>query len=204
MAAFERRVTNGTVAGAHAFDREIHDPHIEEARVTNRTIKLELREAADSPAPRPRLLVKHLSKAGGTFVIALAKLVVPPQLLTVRVEGQAVSRADFLKHFVLGLVREPCSSYVSMWAFGSSGRGEFLLGMRRFLGSWRRTWELYGARKPYNESSDVARFRSWMRLPEVRGVVTARFLGMQLEPRASQSARVKPRPVRPILYPADR
>lgn len=134
------------------------------------------RNSSFAKTPRKRLLVKHLSKAGGTFVIALAQSVVPQQMFTVRVEGQPVSPADFRRHFVIGMVREPCSSYVSMWAFGSSGKGEFLLGMRRHLGSWRRVWELYGARPPYNSSSDVARFRAWMRLPEVRGLVTTRFL----------------------------
>ena len=155
----------------HAFDRELHDFHVEKLRV-NGVVTIALNNGT-SHVRRPRLLLKHLAKSGGTFVEAVCKRLVP--YLTVRVEGRAVSKSDQQRHFVIGLVREPCSSYVSMWAYGSGGKGQFIDSMRRYMGP-RNASQYIGQRLPYNTSADIARFRSWLRLPLVRGVVAARFL----------------------------
>lgn len=160
---------------AHPFDRELYSPLIEKWRRENGNVTITLNAGGKGLQPRQRLLFKHLSKAGGTLAIAVLRLVLPQDRLTIRVEGQPVSGNDQRHHFVLGLVREPCSSYVSLWAFGSSGKGQFMEGMRRLVGKANAS-QYYGRTPPFNSSSDLRRFRSWVRLPAVRGVVTARYL----------------------------
>lgn len=165
-------------ASGHPFDRELYNPKIEQARVNGTRVAIDIQSHGGGPLPfkatavpsgsaRPRLLFKHLSKAGGTFVIATLHRLIPSHLLTVRMEGQAVSRADQQLHFVVGLAREPCSALVSLWAYGSSGKGQFLDEFRRHAGKVA-VRPLYGLRSPFNTSADVERFRTWARLPEVR------------------------------------
>ena len=105
----------------------------------------------------------------------MLKKLIPSHLFALRVEGQFVSPADQQRHFVIGLAREPCSGFVSLWAYGSQGKGQFRQEFQKHAGKAQvREW--YGQTPPFNSSEDVARFREWMRLPAVRGVVTARFL----------------------------
>ena len=50
----------------------------------------------------------------------------------------------------------------------------FRHGMNRYWGA-EKTREYYGRKAPFNTSEDISRFRSWVRLPTVRGLVAARF-----------------------------
>ena len=82
--------------------------------------------------------------------------------------------------FVLGSVREPCSQYLSLWIFGSQGRGGFYHQHQDKLGS------LYGRDDPpfFNSTTDIRRFEQWLENDIVHGYVTKRFrhsYGTELE-----------------------
>lgn len=160
----------------HAFDRELHNAQIEALRSANHNITITLVGASGFFQPRrPRLLLKHLAKTGGTFIISLLQRLLPKDALVVRSEGQPVTYADQQRNFVIGLVREPCSAYVSLWAYGSIGRGQFIDSMRKHMGKGNAS-SYCGQLAPFDSPLDIARFRRFMRLPEVSGVISARFL----------------------------
>jgi len=158
----------------HPFDMLQEDPQVELLRRTSWHRPIAAR--TPSVARRPVLLVKHLAKSGGSAVIALLTDIVPQ--LAVWDERKRVGPEDRAKHFVLGLVREPCSTYVSLWAYGSLGRGDFRTSMDAFLQRKNRSEapDLYGADPPFTSPADISRFRRWVQMPSVRGSVTARFL----------------------------
>ena len=108
-------------------------------------------------------------------MISLLERLLPKDVLVVRSEGQPVSKADQQHNFVIGLVREPCSAYVSLWAYGSTGKGQFIDSMRKHMGKGNAS-RYCGHFAPFNSSLDVARFRRFMRLPDVQGVMSARFI----------------------------
>ena len=115
-------------------------------------------------ARRPTLLFDHLPKAGGTSVKAyLNKLIgthvdgkqvaartghnesLSPDKWVLVHEFESLTEAQRERFFTIGLVREPCSYYLSLWAFGSDGKGS----ERQKLGIRRQNRRIYGQRRPY-------------------------------------------------------
>lgn len=164
----------------HPFDHYIHAP-TEQLRAMNGSVAISLAKSTDARtgglSNRTRLVLKHYPKAGCTEAIAALKLAMP----SVRVirEAQSVSERDQSTAFVIGMVREPCSCYVSLWAFGSSRPhdGQFVRSFRSEYGAENFS-RYYGHTPPFVNAADVAHFVSWMRMPANRGVITARFLAM--------------------------
>ena len=162
----------------HPFDHFIQGP-TEQLRAMNGSVAISLAKSTDARtwglSNRTRLTLKHFPKAGGTEAIAALKLAMP----SVRVirEAQSVSERDQSTSFVIGMVREPCSCYVSLWAFGSSRHGQFAGSFRSEYGAENFS-RYYGHTPPFVNAADVAHFVSWMRMPANRGVITARFLAM--------------------------
>ena len=122
---------------------------------------------------RPMLLFKHTAKAGGSCIDYVLRTAGVHHIL--RNEHETVSLNDLKAHYVIGLVREPCSSYVSLWAYGSQQKGQFGQRMRKARGKFKSK-ALFGHTPPFDTRADVLRFQSWMRDPDVRGVTAGRFL----------------------------
>lgn len=79
-------------------------------------------------------------------------------------EFARTTRFDRLHGFVIGSIREPCSQYLSLWSFGSTGGGTFRKKLKKT--------DLYGVSAPYfNTTSDKKRFLAWMKHPMVVGRV---------------------------------
>ena len=159
----------------HPFDDEQRIGRIEMERVLK--VNVNIVHQAEQFRARQRLLFKHLAKAGGTAVISLLRKMVPHDTLTVRPEAAKVTPADRANHYVIGLVREPCSNYVSLWSYGSYGHGEFHRAITAYSSNGDVSAKVYyGEQPPFVSTADVARFRAWMDLPAVQGIVTGRFL----------------------------
>ena len=126
---------------------------------------------------RPHLLLKHFPKAGGSFARGVLSSAVASSALTVRDEFATVGADDWRRHFVIGLLREPCSYYISLFAFGSRHptAGAFAREMRAVYGK-QAAKQTYGQTPPYDGPDDVGRFRQWARRDEVRGAMFGRFL----------------------------
>ena len=81
--------------------------------------------------------------------------------------------------FVIGSVREPCSQYVSLWAFGSAGKGAFSsMCTRPFSNDSKiaQYCEMLGTSSPlFDSAKDVLRFQRWVQHPHVMGAITDRF-----------------------------
>ena len=144
-------------------------------RNCSQTVRLRPSDArAPPPPPRKRLLVKHFPKAGGSYVKGvLADGAV--EKLAVLSETQQVGSDDRRSHFVIALVREPCSYYVSLWSFGSATPQ--MSAMAGALIEHRSpARDFYGKTAPFDGAEDVERFRSWLQHDDVRGVMAARFV----------------------------
>ncbi len=71
----------------------------------------------------------------------------------------------FQQHaFVISSIREPCDQYLSLWAYGSTGKGGF-----HYLDG-------FGKDSPYFDSPrDIDAFRyDWLRHPEFKGIIAKR------------------------------
>ena len=141
------------------------------------TLQLGKQEGPPPACARPRLLLKHFPKAGGTFARGVIGKAVGAKLLIVKGEFDGVRADDWRRHFVVGLVREPCAYYVSLFAFGSSrpAAGAFSRSMYAVYGKQAAS-QAYGQTPPYDGPDDVRRFRRWVRRDDVRGVMYGRFL----------------------------
>jgi len=120
------------------------------------------------PPSRKQLLFNHNPKAGGSTLRKLFMKAVPDGSFNVVPEHGSSRLAEQQRAFVIGNVREPCEHYVSLWAFNSKGRGSFAHSADNAT---------LGRDPPhYNSPGDVHRFQTWLRLENVAGVVTRRFL----------------------------
>lgn len=69
-------------------------------------------------APEPRFIIKHLSKAGGTFSTWLARKVVNQNYLTAIEDDRVLPKYLYPTDFLAITMRNPCDWYVS-WAHGA-------------------------------------------------------------------------------------
>jgi hypothetical protein len=121
------------------------------------------------PGTSGTILLKHFPKAGGSFLADLGERIIPTDEFGVCHEFDRL--ADCIKKdpksFVIGLIRDPCSLYLSLWAYGSEGNGEF-----------RRVWhkDIERLRKR-EDQGDPPRLGTWVRRisPEQPGVYSMRF-----------------------------
>lgn len=139
--------------------------------------QLRLRSTMEAPGSRHDLrtiVFNHNPKAAGTYIVSLFEHALskqPEEGFIVETERQSIGKNV---GFTVGAVREPCSHLVSLWAFGSQGKGGFRKRMERYLGR-RKTQSLYGLLAPFNSTEDVLRFRKWVRHRGVQGFMTAIF-----------------------------
>ena len=104
-----------------------------------------------------KLVYNHLPKTGGTFVkYALAK-VIPPELLGIRTEFQGFTGMEVGRDFVVGSIRHPCNYYLSLWGFGSDGKGDLY---SRQTANMKKI--LYGHTPPYNNTEDLEALDRWL------------------------------------------
>lgn len=86
-------------------------------------------------------------------------------------EFSATTEEDRSKGFIIGSVRDPCSQYLSLWAFGSKGDGSFLHQLKHNGKGY-----LYGQDAPHFSSDrDIASFNLWLRDKSVFGMMSKRF-----------------------------
>lgn len=114
------------------------------------------------------VLLKHLPKAGGSYLVELGSQLLGP-------EFQVCHEFDRLGDcihgisdpFVIGLIREPCSMYLSLWSYGSEGHG-------MFASHWKKQ---YAHLSKKNDGSDASRFEQWIKKisPEHPGAYSLRF-----------------------------
>ncbi|EOD05621.1 hypothetical protein EMIHUDRAFT_220067 [Emiliania huxleyi CCMP1516] len=142
-----------------------------------------------SEPPRKLLLYNHNPKAGGGSVYAALDLAIGQRCSSVlnatpdcwaTVHEECFSgREEQAQFFVLGSVREPCDHYLSLWAFGSAGRGVSPCNQDKEASLCK---EQYGKDPPYfNSSADVNRFHRWMGFPSVQGEVAHRFMNSYVD-----------------------
>lgn len=114
------------------------------------------------------LLLKHFPKAGGSFMVELGRQLLGDDFQACH-EFHRLS--DCMRQhpdaWVIGIVREPCSMYLSLWAYGSEGHGEF-----RYV--WQTEADQLMMR---GDQYDPERFRRWVHLvaPDSVGPVSLRF-----------------------------
>jgi hypothetical protein len=151
--------------------------------------------APPSSQDRKTLLFDHLPKAGGTSVkeyltqtigpatmarsimnnvglLLPGKALLPKRTWVLVPEFISLSEVERDTYFTIGMIREPCSYYLSLWAFGSKPNHP---------GSLARNLEkkglghLYGENPGNPSDSDLERFTSWLRQDAVKGSLTARL-----------------------------
>jgi len=104
------------------------------------------------------VVYNHLPKAAGTFVKSVLQKVMPQKELLIESEFDSITKADREQAFTIGSIRNPCNYYVSLWAFGSIGKGT----LRSYHGATIPD-SYYGVTKSLNTSEDVRRFSAWLR-----------------------------------------
>ena len=134
---------------------------------------------------RPTLLFDHLPKAGGTSVRKYLKALIgspieaskapaqqkqfPRDSWILVKEFQGLTEEQRKRFFTIGLVREPCSYYLSLWSFGSERKGR----VRHALDKIGRSNQFYGRKPPFSSSGDLKRFTKWLK--HEKGRLTQRF-----------------------------
>ena len=111
------------------------------------------------PQARPRLVYKHFPKTGGTYVRAHLGKLIPDDMLVVIEEFDSLSSltTDAADSFVIGSIRAPCEYYLSLWSYGSHGKGW------QFAASDSATQqELYGRSPPFDNKQDRERLTAWL------------------------------------------
>jgi hypothetical protein len=126
------------------------------------------------PFARRRMLFKHFPKAGGSFIKGVLDAALPGGFDLLK-EFAPVSAGLGTTRFVVAAVREPCSYYVSLWAYGSLGRGAFRASFEKEHGKGQ-TNLVYGHTKPFSSADDTIRFAAWVRHADIHGTMSARFL----------------------------
>lgn len=138
--------------------------------------------AAPREAPVKVLAYTRFPKTGSRYAIDKFHRVVGKDLRVIP-EAQAVQLQPLKRAFLVGSVRNPCESYLSLWAFQSDPRRR--AGLMSDLK--RRRPEDYARLVGKDESSDytspkdVQRFRTWIRFlahDEISlGLMSGRFYG---------------------------
>jgi len=155
-------------------------------------VRVQSHEARVTDQPdRPVLVFNHNPKAGGGTVKMFLKALMPcvyvqhnnlhgkwwedpsrnESCFVLVTEFDSTGVQDRTKGgFVIGGVREPCDEFVSLWAFGSAGKGAL-----RLESSMKE--ELYGRDPPtFDSPRDLEAFRKWLRHPKVEGnLIQKRF-----------------------------
>mmetsp|Transcript_20409 Transcript_20409/g.23424 ORF Transcript_20409/g.23424 Transcript_20409/m.23424 type:complete len:550 (+) Transcript_20409:43-1692(+) len=146
------------------------------------------------PNKRPLLIYNHNAKAAGGSILEIldeikeCRISLDTYRSGLSLSGHAEKNCfvdatekthttyNDRKHgYVIGSVREPCSQYLSLWTYGSSGSGQWMHHMKKHHHS-KIVDDLYGIDGPYfNSTHDIERFHSWLRMPEVFGLMTERF-----------------------------
>eukprot|EP00439_Symbiodinium_sp_Y106_P086230 s534_g32.t1 len=148
--------------------------------------------AVPAPAvPRPsksRLAYARFPKTGSRYAISHLFKVMPAHRLNVIPEAKAVRAVGIAKdEFLLASVRNPCESYLSLWAFQSevNRRAGVMADLRR------RDPEAYkrlvgrNSQNGFTGPDDVERFRAWIKFMGHQGSVklgllSGRFHGKYL------------------------
>jgi len=91
-------------------------------------------------------------------------------------EFDRVSKLHRHKGFVISHMREPCDQYLSLWAFGSAGKGELYEGLKR--NRYNFTVDAYGHDSPtFDSKEDIQRFQQkWFTDRKIRGLIARRHL----------------------------
>ena len=74
---------------------------------------------------RTHLVFNHLPKCAGTELAAVLTECLPTDALTVVGEFARTSTSSQQRSFIVSSIREPCSAYLSLWAYGVAGLGQF-------------------------------------------------------------------------------
>ena len=74
---------------------------------------------------RTHLVFNHLPKCAGTELAAVLEECLPASALTVVGEFARTSASSQQRSFIVSSIREPCSAYLSLWAYGVAGLGKF-------------------------------------------------------------------------------
>ena len=106
-------------------------------------------------------------------------------------ESEAVTMEDSKYGFVISSIREPCSHYLSQWAFGSTKRGGCYQKIEQNMGQ-EFLEQAYGHDEPtFDSDDDINRFREvWLKSDAVRGNLAERFheqFGFQYDNNTSSS-----------------
>jgi len=154
-------------------------------------------EHQTTSSPRPLLIFKHNPKAGGGSILEVLEQLKPNKLrhndldrqhnphtkgidtdesFVRMVEFDRVSLRDKSRGFVISSIREPCDHYLSLWAFGSEGKGDAYAKSIHTDRSWSVL--AYGKDPPaFDSHRDIASFQKhWLRHSSVRGLIAKRFL----------------------------
>jgi len=151
--------------------------------------------AAAAVSSPPMLLFKHFPKAGGSYTKRLLDAALGQELkrdfssngpraqmgqelkaqkkrenggYVVLHEFEDLRPSDKRDFFTMGAVRHPCSYLLSLWAFGSDGKGLYLSQLRK-----KGHEDAYGKTPPYDSPADLQRFTKWLQLSA--GVEWGRF-----------------------------
>ena len=90
-------------------------------------------------------------------------------------ELTSVTMSDHDKGFVISSMREPCSHILSLWSFGSAGKGALYENLKGEDARW--TERAYGEDAPFFDTErDISAFRDvWMKHNSVKGTIGRRF-----------------------------
>jgi hypothetical protein len=140
---------------------------------------LEDEPPADTLIMDPKLTVNHNPKCGGTFVrdalsASVADAYIQEEFEPVTMDATSTRATDF----VVGMVRNPFSYYVSLWSYNSCVTGRFINALTAEEKSEVLAQEAHC--KAWNlgvDADDRVRFRKWLKLvnhPDV-GLASMRF-----------------------------
>ena len=142
---------------------------------------------------RPLLIFKHNAKAGGGSIKTLLEEIKPIKLnfedyeskypnITVDEtyvyvgEDTTVKPKHHRRGFVISSMREPCDQYLSLWSFGSKGKGYFRKKSEETRYNW--TMAAYGQDAPlFDSRRDIEAFQKiWLKDPQIVGKMRYRFI----------------------------
>ena len=129
-----------------------------------------------TPSRAPRLSNRtvlhfnHLAKCAGSEMIEVLQKCLPSGQLRVATERESTSSRDQQTGFVVGSIREPCSAFVSLWAFGVAGHGR----LHAQLVDRGLAGRFYPADHDPSAELHGATFREWLAHP-ARGMFQQRF-----------------------------
>ena len=125
---------------------------------------------------RTKLVFNHLPKCAGTELAAVLEECLPPGALTVVGEFSHTSSSSQQRNFIVSSIREPCSAYLSLWAYGVAGLG-------RFRGKCPNPALYYPSDGNPSASLNAGMFHSWLEGP-ARAAFQQRFDHSFPEPTA--------------------